>query len=105
MSFQLNLRSVVYSLSDALDLVGVDEIHHGKRVAYMALECARHLDMGDEEMDNLFHAAILHDCGVSSTHEFQNITGDMVWEGAQRHCNRGYKLLKDCPPLVPDRKP
>ena len=35
-----NLHQLIYALSDALDLVGVDDINHGKRVAYMALVCA-----------------------------------------------------------------
>ena len=33
--FAINLHEAVYSLSDALDLVGVSHIHHGKRVAYI----------------------------------------------------------------------
>lgn len=42
--FNINLHEAIYSLSDALDLVGVTHIHHGKRVAYMAAECAKQLN-------------------------------------------------------------
>lgn len=35
----INLYEAIYSLSDALDLVGVTHIRHGKRVACMAAEC------------------------------------------------------------------
>lgn len=41
--FIINLHEAVYSLSDALDLVGVTHIHHGKRVAYMAAECGKQM--------------------------------------------------------------
>lgn len=42
-SYNVNLHEVVYSLSNALDLVGVNHIHHGKRVAYMATEVGKRL--------------------------------------------------------------
>jgi hypothetical protein len=33
---KINLQRAVTSLTDALDMVGTDEYHHGKRVALMA---------------------------------------------------------------------
>jgi hypothetical protein len=42
-TYNVNLHEAIYSLSDALDLVGVTHIHHGKRVAYMATECGKRL--------------------------------------------------------------
>lgn len=44
MNYNLNIREVTYALSEALDLVGIDDILHGKRVAYMAAEVAKELD-------------------------------------------------------------
>ncbi len=41
MAFELNLREAVFSLSDALDLVGVDDRYHGQRVAMKPAERAR----------------------------------------------------------------
>ena len=35
---EINLTQLVHMLSDMLDLVGVDDLHHGKRVAYMCRE-------------------------------------------------------------------
>jgi len=37
---QADLKQVIY----ALDLVGVDDVAHGKRVGIMAAECCRSLD-------------------------------------------------------------
>lgn len=65
--FSINLHEAVYSLSNALDLVGVTHIHHGKHVAYMATECGKKLGWQGARMDDLFQAAILHDSGVSKT--------------------------------------
>lgn len=96
--FNINLHQTIYSLSDALDLVGVTHIHHGKRVAYMAAECARHLGWQGEPLDDLFQAAILHDCGVSKTVVHSRLA-QFEWEKEQDHCEIGSALLKLCPLL------
>ena len=33
----IDLRQAIYALTDALDLVGVDEVGHGKRVGFIYL--------------------------------------------------------------------
>ena len=65
--FKINLHETIFSLSDALDLVGVDQIYHSKRVAYLAAECGKALNWSKDRLDDLFLAAILHDCGVFKT--------------------------------------
>ncbi len=94
-----NLHQLVYALSDALDLVGVDDVNHGKRVAYMALKCANELNMHKSDKLKLFHAALLHDCGVSSTRIHDKLVFMLDWEGARDHCIRGYQLLNLSPEL------
>lgn len=95
-TFNINLHEAIYSLSDALDLVGVTHIHHGKRVAYMAAECAKQLGWSSDHTDDLFQAAILHDCGVSKTVVHTRLA-QFEWEGEGDHCKQGAKLLKSCP--------
>lgn len=97
-SYKINLHEAVYSLSDALDLVGVAHIHHGKRVAYMAAECGKFLGWGDDRLDDLFQAAMLHDCGVSKT-TIHSRLAQFEWENEQQHCDVGAELLKQCPLL------
>lgn len=94
-----NLHQLIYALSDALDLVGVDDVNHGKRVAYMALECARVLQLRRTDEEKLFHAALLHDCGVSSSRIHDKLVYTLDWEGAEDHCIRGYQLLSISPVL------
>ncbi|RLW51606.1 MAG: phosphodiesterase [gamma proteobacterium symbiont of Stewartia floridana] len=90
----IDLRQVVYALADALDLVGVDETAHGKRVGYMAFKCAEMMGMDKQARERLFHIGMLHDCGVSSTEEHTHLVEEMVWEGADAHSAIGATLLE-----------
>lgn len=91
-TYEINLHEAIYSLSDALDLVGVTHIHHGKRVAYMAAECGKRLGWSGAQLDDLFQAAILHDCGVSKTSVHEKLV-QMSWENDTEHCIIGAELL------------
>ncbi|NOR80744.1 MAG: HD domain-containing protein [Methyloprofundus sp.] len=97
--FNVNLHQVIFSLSDALDLVGVDQIYHGKRVAYIAAECGIALNWDKKLLDDLFLAAILHDCGVSNTAIHTRLTN---FEGTNVgcHCDKGADLLQKRPLLA-----
>ncbi|MCB1144191.1 MAG: HD domain-containing protein [Leptospiraceae bacterium] len=96
--FTVNLYEVIYSLSDALDLVGIMQIHHGKRVAYMAVECAIRLGWSVELTDTLFQASILHDCGVSNTIIHSNLT-QFEWEHEMDHCQIGADMIGETTPI------
>jgi len=96
----VDLRHVIYALSDALDLVGIDDVGHGKRVAIMAAACGRTLGLGDAETTFLFDLGMLHDIGVSSTKTHGHLVAEFDWESSQVHCEVGYKLLRDFVPLA-----
>src|SRR5665647_763073 len=95
---EINLTQLVHMLSDMLDLVGVDDLHHGKRVAYMCLETGHVLGLDPIHMNDLYYAALLHDCGVSTTNTHTHIITDLDWAGAQEHSTRGSTLM-DAQPL------
>lgn len=97
--FHINLHEAIFSLSNALDLVGVQEIHHGKRVAFIAAECGKALGWDEQRLANLFQAAILHDCGVSKTVIHEKLV-QFEWENEQEHCKIGSELLSKTPPLA-----
>lgn len=97
--YRINLHEAIYSLSDALDLVGVTHIHHGKRVAYMAVEFGKYLGWERPRLDDLFQAAILHDCGVSRTTVHAKLA-QFEWEHEEDHCLAGARLLASCPMLA-----
>ncbi|MDR3369784.1 HD domain-containing phosphohydrolase [Rhodoferax sp.] len=94
-SFRINLHEAIYSLADALDLVGVTHIHHGKRVAFIAAEIAKRSGWAHPRMDDLFQAAILHDCGVSKTLVHARLA-QFQWENEAEHCVQGAELLQSC---------
>ncbi|NOQ14019.1 MAG: HD domain-containing protein [Methyloprofundus sp.] len=91
--FNVNLHEVIFSLSDALDLVGVDQIYHGKRVAYIAAECGIALNWDIKLLDDLFFAAVLHDCGVSNTAIHTRLT-NFEGKNVGNHCDKGADLLQ-----------
>ncbi|ATX78771.1 HD domain-containing protein [Mariprofundus aestuarium] len=98
-TLNINLHELIYSLSDALDLVGVVQIHHGKRVGFMAAECGKHMGLDPKTLDSLFQAAILHDCGVSNTSVHARLA-QFEWEQVHGHCEIGAGLLGITPPLA-----
>ena len=93
MPLQIDLRSAVLALSDALDLVGVDDFQHGKRVAMIARESAILLGLPEARLDNLVCACLLHDVGVSSTAIHQRMVHGPESGDRHVHCERGYELL------------
>lgn len=97
---QLNLHQVIIALTEALDFVGIDELHHGKRVAIMAEAIARKLGWDEVERSLMLQAGMLHDCGVSQTREHKHLTDSLEWEGSVAHCERGASYLAHCPPLA-----
>jgi len=98
-TFKINIHETIFCLSDALELVGGNIVDHGKRVAFMAAECAKALKWDRERIDDLFLAAILHDCGVSKTSVYERLV-HFEGKNAGNHCSRGAELLKDSPPLA-----
>ena len=96
----VDLRHVIYALTDALDLVGVDDVGHGKRVGIMAAACAPWLGFDQDEQTFLFDLGMLHDIGVSSTGTHQHLVSEFDWDSSRRHCELGYELLRDFAPLA-----
>ncbi len=97
---EINIHSAITALTCSLDLVGIDEVRHGKRVAMMAYQIASALDWQKTELLSILHAGMLHDCGVAKTHEHKQLTASMEWDGADAHAERGAAFLSACPPLA-----
>lgn len=96
---KFDLHQVVFALSDALDLVGVDDVAHGKRVGIMSAQCARALGWSENDQALMFDLGMLHDIGVSSTQTHLHLLQEFDWPGAQTHAELGYELLGEFPPL------
>lgn len=96
-TIHVDLKQAIYALSDALDLVGIDEIQHGKRVGYMTRQVAEHIGWKNQDLHDLFETSLLHDCGVSSSVVHNHLVEEFDWEGSEIHCEMGYELLKEFP--------
>ena len=94
MTVRMQLKSAVFALSDALDLVGVNDFQHGKRVAMIARETAALIGLPETRLDNLVFACLLHDLGVSSTAEHQRLAFNVDCADRDVHCLRAYHLLQ-----------
>ncbi|MBL8367736.1 MAG: HD domain-containing protein [Candidatus Accumulibacter sp.] len=94
MTLRIDLRSAILALSDALDLVGVNDFQHGKRVAMIARETALLLGLPERRLDRLVCACLLHDIGVSSTAEHRRLLREADWDHRHAHCETGYRLLQ-----------
>jgi HD-GYP domain-containing protein (c-di-GMP phosphodiesterase class II) len=105
MTIETDLRHVIYALSDALDMVGVDDIEHGKRVGIMAAECLRRTGATDDEVVFMFDLGMLHDVGVSSTQTHRNLVREFDWTGSQEHCLIGAQRLSGFVPLAAMAEP
>lgn len=105
MTIEVDLRHVIYALSDALDLVGIDDVAHGKRVGIMAAECGKTLGLDARAVNFLFDLGMLHDIGVSSTRTHGHLVGEFDWDGSQAHALLGARLLADFPPLAAMAEP
>ncbi len=91
---EINLQDIFHALSDTLDLVGIDDVYHGKRVACMAHQCAGVFGFSDDAAGKIYDAGLIHDCGVSSTEVHRYLTTDLEWQGSQEHCIVGAELLR-----------
>lgn len=97
---RIDLNEVVLALSDALDLVGTQVVQHGKRVAFMADACGRVLGLEERDRGDLLLAAVLHDCGVSSSRVHRKLLDeDLSFEDARGHADAGADLLARFLPL------
>ncbi|MDD1780200.1 HD domain-containing protein [Enterovibrio sp. ZSDZ35] len=94
--FQIDLRHAMLLFAKALDYVGIDDLYHGHRVAYTAYKCAERLGWPEKKVQFCFFAGLIHDCGVSQSQEHLLLLKEMVPQGAEAHCERGYEALYQC---------
>ena len=99
--FALNRTEVAVALSDALNLVGIEDSGHGKRVAFMATEVGKAAGLSADALEDLFLSGLLHDCCVSSNLVFRKLVGEFDGEESTEHCLAGHELLFGFPPLRP----
>lgn len=97
---QIDLRQMILALETTVDLVGMNDANHGKRVGYIASQLGHRLGFDEASIQFAFELGLLHDCGVSSEQIHSSLVNHFDWEDAHIHCEIGYELLKDFEPLA-----
>ena len=95
-SFSVDLKHALVWVARALDYVGVDDIHHNHRVAYIAYECAKLLGWDVRKQEFAFLTGLIHDCGVSQTSEHNELVSQLDPMHVNVHCVAGFKALSKC---------
>lgn len=98
---KINLGQLVRALSRSVDLVGVDEIQHGKRVAFMAQSCAETMGLDPDETALISRIGLLHDCGVSSSEVHKHLVNELEWRDSDLHCRIGAERVRQLPYFAP----
>lgn len=101
---EIDVSGIVIALSDAFDLVGGGVASHGKRVAYVAAHVAAELGLTAADREDAFLAALIHDCGVSSSRMMSRLLGlaggpPVEEDELDGHCEQGASLLGGFAPL------
>ncbi len=94
---RFDLYDVIEALGMALDLVSSSIARplseHSRRVAYISIKIAETMGLSEREVRELYISALLHDSGLVSQKMFRFLR-DIEWNGAQIHCEEGYRLFK-----------
>ena len=90
----VNVGNLFLSLSDALDLAGSKLVQHQQRTAFITLEIGELAGLSEENLEQIFFAALLHDIGAFSVEEkFALLSSESV--NTEPHCIRGEILIKE----------
>jgi len=102
-SINPSLFSLVHSFSTALDLVSPVLVNHHLRVAYVASELSRQLNLPSDQEEQIIMASALHDIGAFSFKErrqFIEFEAEFELSGVHQHAEVGYFLLKQFKPFT-----
>lgn len=97
---QLNLGNLLASLSVALDFTRHGLVHHHRRVAHIALEIGRRMELDNEVLKQLYCAALIHDIGAISLGEKTALTEFEIQQPFD-HCARGQAFVTGMPIFAP----
>ncbi len=99
LSMNIDVGRAAFTVTKALDYVGIDDKSHGLRVGLICHRIAHLLGWEKSRRHFILIAGMLHDCGVSSTTVHKKLVDEMEWEGAEEHCIRGDSFLRSFPPF------
>ena len=90
---QVDTATAFLTIAKALDYVGIDDVHHAHRVAYIAFHCAKQLGWDRPMIEKAYYSGLLHDCGVLSSEEHKRLLQNLAPMDVNAHCEAGYEAL------------
>lgn len=99
---RIPLREAVIALEHMLSLTGMEDIHHGKRVAYIATRLGMAMGYNAALLETLFDLGMLHDCGVSTERMRGALLSSFIPLNVNTtvHCDAGADLLSNYLPIA-----
>ncbi|MFO7849792.1 MAG: HD domain-containing protein [Spirochaetia bacterium] len=93
----IKLFEIIRSLSYSMDLISNTIVGHHKKVAYVALQLGREMELSNIDIKKLVISALIHDLGVFYLHQS---FADLSFDSADnQHAEIGYILLQGIFPL------
>jgi HD-GYP domain-containing protein (c-di-GMP phosphodiesterase class II) len=97
------LVGLTRSLTSALDAKDAYTFGHSERVARIALELGRELQLSEDDLGDIYLAGLLHDVGKIGIHDaVLSKPGPLTpeeFEHVKQHVTIGYKILADLRPI------
>ena len=97
---KIKLIDIIYSLTEALDLVSSPINNHHKDVTILSYYIGREMGLSDEKLEKLILSAMIHDIGVlplTLDERYKNF--EFEFSNPNRHAEIGYFITKDFLPL------
>ena len=95
----VNLGNLLLSLSDALDLTDPSLAAHQQRTAFICWEICKFAGLSQQETQELFAAALLHDIGALTPEEKIMIHNNAV-DNLETHCIFGNLIVENVPAIA-----
>jgi HD-GYP domain-containing protein (c-di-GMP phosphodiesterase class II) len=93
---KINLKNILWALSEVTDIASPTIAHHQQRTALIATEIAKYSGVNRILAQTIFSSALLHDIGALSVEEKLSLHA-FETQDYQTHCNRGAILLEKIP--------
>lgn len=95
LDIEIDLSELMRGLSQALDLAEYREfVHHGQRVAYIAVRIGQSLGLGEDELKSIYYGGLLHDIGVIGAGGTRRLEDELFLKS---HASIGATLVADLP--------
>jgi len=95
-----SIFDVASGISEAIDFVSPELNNHHQKVAYIAYNIAKEMNLSDEKINDIVLASILHDIGAFTSEErFKVIFAFFNDSEYDKHQIMGYKLLRNFEPF------